>query len=166
MLIGPALHLVVRDGQVGAQQVVGAAHVHPDAVELVSLDPAALAHYPGHQVLGEVEECLLRHAGQDILVQDVHAGVDEVGEDLLLAGLLLEFSDPELVVHPGDAELAGVLDGGQGYGDVGLCGQVLLYLRPDVDIGEDVAVGGHEHIVKPGFGQLHRPGRAQGLVLV
>ncbi|MBE6514229.1 MAG: glycosyltransferase family 4 protein [Thermoplasmata archaeon] len=78
MLVGPAPHLVVRDGQVGPQKVVGASHVHPDAAEPVSLDSAALAHDDGHQVLGEVEEAVLGDTGEDFLVQDVDAGVDEV----------------------------------------------------------------------------------------
>lgn len=166
MLVGPAPHLVVRDGQVGPQQVVRAPHVHPDAAEPVSLDPAALAHDDGHQILGEVEEAVLGDAGEDILVEHVDACVDQVGEDLLLAGLLLELRYPELLVDPGDAELAGVLDGGQGDRDVGFRRDVLLDLGLDVDVGEDVAVGGHEDIVQPGLGELHRSGGAQGLVLV
>jgi len=157
---------VVGDGQVGAQQVVGAADVHPDAVQLVSLDPPALAHDHGDEVLGEVEEALLRDAGEDVLVQHVDAGVDEVGEDLLRAGLLLELLDPEVAVDPGDAELAGVLDGGQGDRDVRLLGDVSFDLGPDVDVREHVAVGGHEHIVQPGLGELHRSCGAQWLILV
>jgi len=76
LLVGPAPHLVVRDGQVGPQEVVRAADVHPDPVELVSLDPAAVAHEQGHEVLGEVEEAVLGDAGEDVLVEHVDASVD------------------------------------------------------------------------------------------
>ncbi len=153
-------------GQVRPQQVPGPADVHPDSVHFVSLDPATLGHQPRDQVLGEIVERVLRHLRQDVLLQDVHPGVDQVGEDLLGLRLLLELRYPELVVDPGDPELAGILDGGERYRH----GRSRLLVPPDLagDIHrhEHIAVGRDERVVQTVLDKLHRPSGAQRLVLV
>src|SRR5690606_27706074 len=120
----------VGGGRAGVDPVGGAVH----GVER----PVGDHGREGHPL--DVDALAGRDPVEDRGLEHVGAGVDEVGRGLVAGRLLDERLAAAVRVRGDHAVGGGVVDLGEGDGVLGATGLVEGDERPDVEIGEDVAV--------------------------
>ena len=153
---------------IGLEQVFGLARVLPPAPHLVRRDP----HAPVDHALDGVGDLVLPaprrlELGDHVVnggAEQVHPHQRQVRGRVL--GLLHQADDLAPFVQLGDAELAGVVHGGQQHNAVGAATFIFRHQVSDAAAQQVVAEVHHEGVVAEVVpGGLDRVGQALGLVL-
>src|SRR4029077_2170558 len=95
-------------------------------------------------------------------LEDVDAGVDRVGRDLLWIRLLEKAADVRLGVYLDEPVRGGIVDGRQHDGRPGLALTVQRDDRLQIDFRQDVAVEDDDGVAKGVGGKANRAGGAKG----
>ncbi len=142
-------HLALEDVERRLQVALGSADVEPVPAGLVA-EQALADQGREHVALDRDPGSGGRHLVEHVALEDVGAGVDQVGVDLVRAGLLDELAHRQVGVAPDQPVGRRILDSDQGQGGPRAGLLVLAQLGGQVDVGEDVAVEHEEAVAAAG----------------
>ena len=152
------LHVALDDVEGALQVALGRADVQPVALRGKAVEALADQQRP-HLALDR-DVAIGRHELEDLALQHVRAGADQVRVDRIRARLLDEVAHRAVLVEMHEAVGARVGDRHERERRLRAGPLVLGDLRAQVDVREHVAVEHQEALVEHRLGELQRAGRA------